>query len=644
MASRSAWQALAYNPGVPETSSFVSRPGDDRCPGVLRLVEAADGFLARVRLPGGLVSGEQLRVLTSLADELGDGRVELTSRGNVQLRGLAADAAEALTDGLTRAGLLPSLSHDRVRNVLASPLAGLDGGPDLSGIVRALDAALCERPRLAELSGRFMFAVDDGRGDVSGLGADVVATLYRDSAVTNGSVVDDGVTKDGVANGGVTNGSAVNGAVNAAVVNGLLVRRPADPDQDAPGHGSRAVRTGSATAGRGEAGGAGRESGLGAVAEAALHWDSVGADGPSARRRVDHELPERGAGAHVPGSHGVPGDLRDAIVEAMLACAEAFLDLRVGCDATAWRIADLPDGAARVRAAVAERLGLGVIGREQPSHADLADEPGLADKARHENRSVTAERPGLDAAGWQEPSRADAADRPDAPGRAPCGNGAGPAQRGMSLTAMPGGDKRSAATAQSDIVPTSRQELETGTPQVIRSAPDAAPAGRRGPGPVLVSRPVGLVTGGETVRGGESAASVLGDRGESVVVIAPLGRLTSAQLGWVADRLGGGVARVTPWRSVVLPGVADAAGVLREATGLGFGTDAGSPWLRVTACAGRPGCAKALADVQADAAGFAARWPGRIVHVSGCARHCGRPAATEVDVTATSEGYQVAGV
>jgi precorrin-3B synthase len=94
----------------------------------------------------------------------------------------------------------------------------------------------------------------------------------------------------------------------------------------------------------------------------------------------------------------------------------------------------------------------------------------------------------------------------------------------------------------------------------------------------------------------------------------------------------------------VLPDLADAAAALREAASLGFGTDDASPWLRVTACAGRPGCASALADVQADAAGFAARWPGRLVHVSGCARHCGRPAATEIDVTATSEGYQVAGV
>jgi precorrin-3B synthase len=396
---------------VPETSSFARRPGADRCPGVLRLAEAADGFLARVRLPGGLADAARLRALAGLAADLGDGRIELTSRGNVQLRGLAADAAGPLTDGLTRAGLLPSFSHDRVRNVLASPLAGLDGGPDLTGIVRALDAALCARPRLAELPGRFLFAIDDGRGDVAGLGADVVA------------VVEPG----------------------GAVVNGLRVRPV--------------------------------------------------------------EVP---------------------VVDVMLAFAEAFLDLKADSGETAWRISDLPDGPGRVRALVAARLGLA-------------------------------------------------------------------------------------------------------------AAPQAAAA-------MTAARPVGLVARRETGGDGESAELVRDEPGRSAVLLAPLGRLTAAQVTWVADRVAGRAARVTPWRSVVLPDLADAAGVLREAAGLGFGTDAASPWLRVTACAGRPGCASALADVQADAAGFGARWPGRIVHVSGCVRHCGRPAATEIDVTATSEGYQVAGV
>jgi precorrin-3B synthase len=386
---------------VPPTS-------DDRCPGVLRLTEAADGYLARVRLPGGLVTADQLRVLAKLAAELGDGRIELTSRGNVQLRALPADVYARLTDVLTAAGLVPSLDHDRVRNILASPLAGLNGEPALEPVVRALDAGLCARPRLAELPGRFLFAVDDGHGAVTGLGADVTAVVRGD----------------------------------AASINGLAVE---------PDHAARA--------------------GHAAKAGSAVTSEDVAA--------------------------------------VMLAFAEAFMDERAALEPAAWRIADLPQGHERVQAVVAQRLGL-------------------------------------------------------------------------------------------------------------PAAPAVAPQ-------VPAERPVGII-------------------GNHVVLLAPLGRLAVGQVRWLADQVSGRPVRITPWRSTVLPGQVDPAATLREATAQGFGTDERSPWLRVTACAGRPHCASALADVQADAAGFAARWPDRIVHVSGCVRHCGRPAATEIDVTATSEGYQVAEV
>ena len=106
----------------------------------------------------------------------GSGTLELTSRGNVQLRGItdATAAAETIVPLLTRAGLLPSTTHERVRNIVASPLSGRAGGKlDLRRMVGELDAAICAEPRLAELGGRFWFSLDDGRADVSGLGADV---------------------------------------------------------------------------------------------------------------------------------------------------------------------------------------------------------------------------------------------------------------------------------------------------------------------------------------------------------------------------------------------------------------------------------------------------------------------------------------
>jgi precorrin-3B synthase len=143
----------------------------DACPGVFAPHDAADGPLARIRLPGGAVSAAQLRALAGCAEECGDGDLHLTSRGNVQLRGVTRPG---LAGRLTAAGLLPSPSHERVRNVLASPLSGLTGGlADVRGLASSLDRLLCETPELASLPGRFLFAFDDGRGDIAGEGADV---------------------------------------------------------------------------------------------------------------------------------------------------------------------------------------------------------------------------------------------------------------------------------------------------------------------------------------------------------------------------------------------------------------------------------------------------------------------------------------
>ncbi|MEV4601394.1 precorrin-3B synthase [Amycolatopsis sp. NPDC049253] len=151
--------------------SSPARVRADACPGVFATHDAADGPLARVRLPGGVVSAERLRVLASCAEDLGDGDVHLTSRGNVQLRGVTGPG---LASRLMAAGLLPSPTHERVRNVLASPLSGVHGGTaDVRGLAGELDLALCAEPELAELPGRFLFAFDDGRGDVAGEGADV---------------------------------------------------------------------------------------------------------------------------------------------------------------------------------------------------------------------------------------------------------------------------------------------------------------------------------------------------------------------------------------------------------------------------------------------------------------------------------------
>ncbi|MEV7505884.1 cobalamin biosynthesis protein CobG [Streptomyces sp. NPDC093018] len=154
----------------------------DACPGALRLHTADDGALARIRLPGGILTIGQAEALGRAALRLGDGDLHLTSRGNVQLRGLAAGCGGELAAALDAVGLLPSREHERVRNIVASPLSGLDGGgaQDVRPWLTALDAALCASEAARGLSGRFLFALDDGRGDVAGLGADVTVRATGD--------------------------------------------------------------------------------------------------------------------------------------------------------------------------------------------------------------------------------------------------------------------------------------------------------------------------------------------------------------------------------------------------------------------------------------------------------------------------------
>ncbi|MFF6785192.1 precorrin-3B synthase [Streptomyces sp. NPDC012510] len=170
---------LAAMPTPPLRSSSqataVTRDRGDACPGTLRLHAADDGALARVRVPGGVLTVRQAEALAETALRLGDGDLHLTSRGNVQLRGLADGCGAALAESLDAAGLLPSAGHERVRNIVASPLSGLDGRGlrDVRPWLSALDTALCASEAARELSGRFLFALDDGRGDVAGLDADV---------------------------------------------------------------------------------------------------------------------------------------------------------------------------------------------------------------------------------------------------------------------------------------------------------------------------------------------------------------------------------------------------------------------------------------------------------------------------------------
>jgi precorrin-3B synthase len=147
-----------------------TRTRADMCPGVWRPWQADDGLLVRIRLVGGRLSTETLQRLSEVSQQHADGHICLTGRANLQLRGLDGDGRQLTTAALAAiesTGLLPSRTHELVRNVLVSPQTGLAGGrADLRCVATQLDELLCADAKLGLLPGRFLFTLDDGRGDL----------------------------------------------------------------------------------------------------------------------------------------------------------------------------------------------------------------------------------------------------------------------------------------------------------------------------------------------------------------------------------------------------------------------------------------------------------------------------------------------
>ena len=134
-----------------------------------------------------------MQALAEVSETLGDGFIELTGRGNVQLRGITD--VDAVAQLLTAAELVPSTSHEKVRNIEVSSATGRVGGlSNVWPLATALDAALRAEPSLSSLSGRFLFGIDDGRTDIALRRPDVCAVLRLDREALVVEVLVDGIT------------------------------------------------------------------------------------------------------------------------------------------------------------------------------------------------------------------------------------------------------------------------------------------------------------------------------------------------------------------------------------------------------------------------------------------------------------------
>ena len=87
-------------------------------------------FMMRLRIPNGIVKADTLRLFADTIEPYGDelGVMDITTRQNIQLRGLTLEDGADLTKALHADHNMTSFQSalDNARNVVGSPLAGLD--------------------------------------------------------------------------------------------------------------------------------------------------------------------------------------------------------------------------------------------------------------------------------------------------------------------------------------------------------------------------------------------------------------------------------------------------------------------------------------------------------------------------------------
>ena len=139
------------------------------CPGALTPMTSADGLVVRLRPPLGRLSSAQAQAVAAAAIRFGPGEVELTSRANLQIRGVAEADHAALLAELAAHGLVdPDPETERARAIAIAPF--YREATEIAGLAHILTEALHAAP----LPSKFGATLDIGSAPVlAGTAADL---------------------------------------------------------------------------------------------------------------------------------------------------------------------------------------------------------------------------------------------------------------------------------------------------------------------------------------------------------------------------------------------------------------------------------------------------------------------------------------
>ena len=133
--------------------------------GLFYVAPAQDSFMMRLRIAGGILTAHQMRGLADIAEKYGAGRTDITTRANLQIREFQPKDIVRVLTGVHALGLTSRGSGaDNIRNITASPLAGIDPNEliDTAPYANALHHYILNCRDLYELPRKFNVAFDGG--------------------------------------------------------------------------------------------------------------------------------------------------------------------------------------------------------------------------------------------------------------------------------------------------------------------------------------------------------------------------------------------------------------------------------------------------------------------------------------------------
>jgi ferredoxin-nitrite reductase len=134
-------------------------------------------FMMRVKIPGGMLNYEQTVVVAQIANDFGRGLADVTTRQAIQYHWLQIEHMPEIFDRLAAVGMSPiQACGDVVRNVISSPVAGLDAKElfDVRDLVWEVEKLFLSNKDFSNLPRKFKISIsadprDLGHPDINDL-------------------------------------------------------------------------------------------------------------------------------------------------------------------------------------------------------------------------------------------------------------------------------------------------------------------------------------------------------------------------------------------------------------------------------------------------------------------------------------------